>query len=540
MLRQNFCSSKLKFLEHDIPLMALTATATLPVREDILKSLKMSQHTVVVLTSFFRPNLRFNVKHSKTSASSYGKDFQELIGTYNTSRNFRGKSQKILHEVEPESESSSSESLDDTASDDEDAAAKSSVKENAEHELDQYPGVDDFDVSCGEFLESSRPENFAFPVQSHETSSSESLDQGPTIVYVPTRKGTVELANYLCKSGLKAAAYNAKMPRSHLRQVHEQFHSNALEVVVATIAFGMGIDKSNVRRIIHYGLPQSLEAYYQEAGRAGRDGKLSDCTLYCNFMRTPTLLPNKRSDEQTRAAYRMLRDCFHYALNTSTCRAKILVKYFGEEFGPDRCQMCDVCINGPPEMHDFKEEAVVFMNVLQAQAGQATEGMDYNSTDCYISGRRNFGAVPDFRMAVSYIREKIPRFAMTDKIWWQGLARILEDMGYIQEAAEIPHVLIQHPELTRAGLNFLSSQPDEEGLYAYPDAATLLAISNPKSFSSSSEWGRGWADPEIRRQRLAGKTGRRKRKRGSRKQPAGFTTAKERLSAILSKSKRRR
>uniref|UniRef100_A0A452Y0J2 ATP-dependent DNA helicase RecQ zinc-binding domain-containing protein n=1 Tax=Aegilops tauschii subsp. strangulata TaxID=200361 RepID=A0A452Y0J2_AEGTS len=255
-------------------------------------------------------------------------------------------------------------------------------------------------------------------------------------------------------------------------------------------------------------------------------------------MRTPTLLPNKRSDEQTRAAYRMLRDCFHYALNTSTCRAKILVKYFGEEFGPDGCKMCDVCINGPPEMHDFKEEAVVFMNVLQAQAGQATEGMDYNSTDCYTSGRRNIGAVPDFRMAVSYIREKV--FAMTDKIWWQGLARILEDVGYIQEAAEIPRVLIQHPELTRAGLNFLSSQPDEEGLYAYPDAATLLAISNPKSFSSSSEWGRGWADPEIRRQRLAGKTGRRKRKRGSRKQPAGFTTAKERLSAILSKSKRRK
>lgn len=548
VLRENFCSSKLKFLEHDIPLMALTATATFHVREDILKSLKMSEHTVVVLTSFFRPNLRFTVKHSKTSASSYGQDFQELIGTYNASRNFRGKGQKILHEVEPESESSSYDSLDDSASDDEEEVpdikknklAKSLVKENTEHELDQYPGVDDFDVSCGEFLESSRPEIFAPPVPSHETSSSESFDQGPTIVYVPTRKGTVELANYLCKSGLKAAAYNAKMPRAHLRQVHEQFHCNALEVVVATIAFGMGIDKSNVRRIIHYGLPQSLEAYYQEAGRAGRDGKLSDCTLYCNFVRTPTLLPNKRSDEQTRAAYRMLRDCFHYALNTSTCRAKILVKYFGEELGLEGCQMCDVCINGPPQMHDFKEEAAVFMNVLQSQTGQATEGMNYNTTDCYRSGRRNFGEVPDLRTVVSYIREKLPRFATTDKIWWQGLARILEDMGYIQEVAEIPRVIIQHPEPTRAGLNFLSSQPNEEGLYAYPDAATLLAMTHPKSLSSSAEWGRGWADPEIRRQRLAGKTGRRKRKRGSRKQPMGFTTAKERLSAILSKSKRRR
>lgn len=281
-----------------------------------------------------------------------------------------------------------------------------------------------------------------------------------------------------------------------------------------------------------------MEAYYQEAGRAGRDGKLSDCTLYCNFFRAPTLLPNKRSEEQAKAAYRMLRDCFHYSLNTSTCRAKILVKYFDEEFGPDGCHMCDICIKGPPQMHDLKEEAVVFMNVLQAQSGQATEDMNCSSIPRYRSGRQNFGEVPNFRTVLSYISEKFPRFATTDKIWWQGLARILEGMGYIQEAAEIPRVLIQYPELTEAGLNFLSSQSEEEGFYAYPDAAMLLAMNNPKPFSSFSEWGRGWADPEIRRQRLAGKKmGRRKRRR-SRKHSTGFTTAKERLTAILSKRRR--
>jgi Werner syndrome ATP-dependent helicase len=93
------------------------------------------------------------VKHSKTSASSYGQDFQELIETYSASRNFRGKGQKILHAVEPESESSSYDSLDDSASDDEEEVVdikknkvtKSLVKENPEPELDQYPGVDDFD-----------------------------------------------------------------------------------------------------------------------------------------------------------------------------------------------------------------------------------------------------------------------------------------------------------------------------------------------------------------------------------------------------------
>ncbi|GJN36042.1 hypothetical protein PR202_gb24867 [Eleusine coracana subsp. coracana] len=462
MLRENFSSSKLKFLKHNIPLMALTATATVPVREDIVKSLKMSDDTVIVLTTFFRSNLRFTVKNSKTSASSYVKDFQQLILTYNASRNVKGKNQKIIHEIDPDSESSSNESLCDSVSDYEDENVNS---------------VSYGDKNVGK-----------------------------------SRIGTV------------------LMPKSHLRQVHHQFHCNELEVVVATIAFGMGIDKSNVRRIIHYGYPQSLEAYYQEAGRAGRDGKLSDCILYCNFLRAPRLLPNKRSEEQTKVAYRMLSDCFHYALNTSTCRAKILVKYFGEEFGPDGCHVpvvlniiyfsilylihsfdlrCDICINGPPQKHDFKEESVLFMNVLLGQMGHETDDMNHNSVPCYRSAaRRRFGEAPNFRMVVSYIREK-------------------------------RRVSIQYPELTEDGLNFLRSQSEEEVLYEYPDAAMLLAMDNPKPFSTLSEWGRGWADPEIRRQRLAGrKTGRRKRKRRSRQQPTGFTTARERLAAILSKRKR--
>ena len=117
--------------------------------------LKLPTNCLIPLLHSTHPPFCFwlQVKHSKTSASSYDEDFQELIGTYNGSRNFRGKGQKIVHEVEPESESSSYESLDDSASDDEDAiadinktnVAKSLVKENTEHELDQYPGVDDFD-----------------------------------------------------------------------------------------------------------------------------------------------------------------------------------------------------------------------------------------------------------------------------------------------------------------------------------------------------------------------------------------------------------
>lgn len=104
---------------------------------------------------------------------------------------------------------------------------------------------------------------------------------------------------------------------------------------------------------------------------------------------------------------------------------------------------------------------------------------------------------------------------------------------------------MQYPELTEEGLKFLRSLESGEPLYAYPDAAMLLAMNEPRPFSDFSEWGRGWADPEIRRRRLAGKkAGRRKRKwrsRSRQQQPAGggFTTAKERLAAILAKKRKR-
>nr|CAB3463937.1 unnamed protein product [Digitaria exilis] len=94
---------------------------------------------------------------------------------------------------------------------------------------------------------------------------------------------------------------------------------------------------------------------------------------------------------------------------------------------------------------------------------------------------------------------KFPRFATTDRIWWQGLARILEGMGYLHEAAETPCVSIQHPELAEDGLKFLNSRSSSEPLYAHPDAAMALATNDPRPFSNSSEWGMGWADPEIRR-----------------------------------------
>ncbi|PRQ42244.1 putative DNA helicase [Rosa chinensis] len=587
-LRKNFSANNLKFLKFDIPLMALTATATIQVREDILKSLSMSKETKVVLTSFFRPNLRFRVQHSRTSTSSYENDFYDLIDMYTGKRGKGEKKQMIISEEVNEALDSSSNSsmseadcisehdldnIEDGNSDRYDEA--SSLQENGssaskgrelsvdylENDVDIFQSVNDWDVSCGEFCGLPLCED----LNTRKETTSEVLDplsqpeerlrllqqpleKGSTIIYVPTRKQTLKIATYLSKCGVKAAAYNAGLPKSRLRQVHKMFHENTLEVVVATIAFGMGIDKLNVRRIIHYGWPQSLEAYYQEAGRAGRDGKLADCILFANLTRPPSLLPSRRSEEQTKQAYKMLSDCFRYGMTSSCCRAKKLVEYFGEDFSYEKCLSCDVCVNGPPEMQNFRKEADVLMQVIAAQNRQSRYRNDsYDDAMSSDIRRESYMGRLNLRMIVSKIREQSQQFMATELLWWQGLLRIMEGKGFVREGDDKRHVQLKFPKLTELGLEFLRSEK-EKTFYVHPEADMLLSKSMPKSFSTFSEWGKGWADPEIRRQRLEsfrhnrspqssfGKRGKRKsRKRKSSASSQSVRTVRGRIEAKLSK-----
>ncbi|XP_031378004.1 ATP-dependent DNA helicase Q-like SIM isoform X2 [Punica granatum] len=554
VLRENFSTSNLKFLQFDIPLMALTATATNCVREDIIECLCMSKETKIVLTSFFRSNLRFSVKHSRTSSpASYRNDFLELINTY-SSRKRNGEEQMLIsiEDLDDKSRSSYDSSDSSTSEVDEDNSEVNPSKSSAsskkreltveflEDETDVFQDVNDWDVSCGEFGGQSNGENYDHfvtldaPVKLDERMKlqQESLGHGPTIIYVPTRKETVSIAKFLCQFGIKAAAYNARLPKSHLRRVHKEFHENHLEVVVATVAFGMGIDKLNVRRIIHYGWPQSLEAYYQEAGRAGRDGKLADCILYANLSKIPTLLPSKRSEDQVKQAYKMLSDCHRYGMNTSWCRAKILVEYFGEDFSGKKCLLCDVCVKGPPEI----------VNVKAERQQQYLDG----SYDCYGSSsgmkRSRYMERPNLRTIVSKIREQTPKFMATDMLWWRGLARIVENKGYVKEGDNKVHVQIKYPELTKKGMDFIESE-GEEDFYIFPEADMLLSVSKTRSFSTFQEWGKGWADPEIRRQRLERKrtTRNRKPRKGkwmSKKLKSDQSTVRGRLAAKLTKASR--
>ncbi|KAJ6305917.1 hypothetical protein OIU78_021282 [Salix suchowensis] len=551
VLRENFSACNLKFLKFNIPIMALTATATIPVQGDVLEVLSMSKETKVVLTSFFRPNLRFSVKHCRTSSpSSYGKNLSHLIGIYAGKKKSNEKKwSSIGEEVDDCSDNSTDNSISDgdvsspngmnrieddccDVDDDElnltkeNGSAASREKEMSieylENDVDVFHTVDDWDVACGEFIgqspckdqyicESSETVDPSSKIEDRSKILQEPLEEGSTIIYVPTRKETLSITKYLCGFGVKAAAYNASLPKSHLRQVHKEFHQNMLQVVVATIAFGMGIDKSNIRRIIHYGWPQSLEAYYQEAGRAGRDGKLAECVLYANLSRTPSLLPSKRSEAQTKHAYKMLSDCFRYGMNTSCCRAKILVEYFGEDFVSEKCLLCDVCVNGPPEMQNLKEEADILMKVIAA---------------FHLSEQNH-----------SFGSEQSQKFCTTDQLWWQGLARIMEGKGYIREGDEKSHVQIRFPEPTKLGLEYLEYDR-EQPLSVYPEADMQLSVNKQKSHSTFAEWGRGWADPEIRRQRLERKQSNRNprkpwRTRKSGKMKLDFKTPRGRIAAKL-------
>jgi ATP-dependent DNA helicase RecQ len=165
------------------------------------------------------------------------------------------------------------------------------------------------------------------------------------IVYCLSRKTTEQLAAKLSLNGIKAAAYHAGLPFDKRSQVQEDFIFDKINVVCATVAFGMGIDKSNVRWVVHYNMPKNLEGYYQEIGRAGRDGLKSKALLFHSYADVIQLrkFAQGASNEDVQIAK---LDRMKQFTEATTCRRKILLSYFGELLA-DNCGNCDVCKNPP-------------------------------------------------------------------------------------------------------------------------------------------------------------------------------------------------
>jgi ATP-dependent DNA helicase RecQ len=188
------------------------------------------------------------------------------------------------------------------------------------------------------------------------------------IIYCLRRKDTEKMAADLTRLGIKAEAFHAAMSASEKQRVQRDFINDDLKVVCATIAFGMGIDKSNVRYVIHSNMPRNIESYYQEIGRAGRDGLPADAVLFYNYGDMVTLQYFARQSGQVQINMDKLRSMQQFA-ESGVCRRRILLSYFNERFDHD-CHNCDVCDN-PPERFDGTKLAQMALSAIKRTDEQA-------------------------------------------------------------------------------------------------------------------------------------------------------------------------
>lgn len=264
------------------------------------------------------------------------------------------------------------------------------------------------------------------------------------IIYCLSRKKTEEISEFLNVNGFHAAPYHAGLDPAIRMKNQDDFLNEDVDVIVATIAFGMGIDKPDVRFVVHYDTPKSLEGYYQETGRAGRDGLRGDCLMFYSFndiLKLEKFNKDKTVTERENARI-LLEEISSYA-ESSVCRRKQLLHYFGEEFG-DSCDKCDNCTH-PREKFEGKEDVKLALESVE----QTGERFGMNHLVDVLRGSEN-------QYVTSYDHNALPVYAQGEEKsedYWKSVIRQSLLYGYLEKDIENIGVL----KLTPKGQDFLAS-----------------------------------------------------------------------------------
>ena len=263
------------------------------------------------------------------------------------------------------------------------------------------------------------------------------------IIYCLSRKKVEELAEILKANEIKAAPYHAGLDSATRSQTQDDFLMEKIDVIVATIAFGMGIDKPDVRFVIHYDIPKSLEGYYQETGRAGRDGGEGICIAFYarkDLRKLEKFMENKPVAEQD-IGRQLLQETAAYA-ESSVCRRKMLLHYFGEEYSEENCHNCDNCLH-PKTKIEAKDALLVVLKAIAA----IKENFRQEYVIDFVKGR----ATDDI---VSHKHADLEEFGageeMDNKLWNPVIRQALIS-GYLKKDVENYGLL----KLTAAGKRFI-------------------------------------------------------------------------------------
>ncbi len=259
------------------------------------------------------------------------------------------------------------------------------------------------------------------------------------IIYCFSRKQVDELSAHLARKGYSVRPYHAGLEDSERRKNQEAFIRDDAQIIVATIAFGMGINKPNVRFVIHFDLPKSIEGYYQEIGRAGRDGLPAHCLLlysYADVAKINYFIDQKEGEER-RVAMQHLDAIVRFAEDERICRRKPLLNYFGESYSAANCSNCDNCTSAPAALTDITIFAQKFLSCVK----RADEKFGAGHIVDILLGSKN-------EKVLRWEHDKLSTYGIGTELTkkqWMHIARQLVSMGYLKQDGEY-HTLSLTPK----------------------------------------------------------------------------------------------